>query len=733
MSKMVYALPARRWKEALPLGNGSLAAMVYGGVNKERIALNDVTLWSGYPKNYANPLSAKSLDQARKLIFQGKYFEAQEFVQENMKGDYSESYLPLGDIVIKCKSSKKENYKRMLDLPHGLFSMVNGEDSREAFASYSDNALYYKMNFSQKTDVSINFACAMKSKSQVSDGFLVLGGYAPDHVVPHYIKNCFFPVKYKENKGMAFVAAAGVETDGEVRAKSGCIKIFGASDVVIKVVTQTGFAGYDKMPSRDLAEIKKIAVDRLASLTEDYSGAKTNHIEEFSAIFNRQKFTIDDSEEYNVVDLIKLAKTGEINNGLVNLLYDYGKYLILSGSRDSQPLNLQGQWNRAMRPPWSSNLTVNINFEMNYWPVASCNMEECMPAFRKAVKEIAASGKTTARVNYSARGFACNHNVDIWRMTTPVQGSPSYMFAPLCGMWIANELFSSELTLYGKPLAETVAICEEATRFALDYLVEKDGALVTCPSSSPEAEFFHGGKRCSLDYASAFDMGVIRECLINCFNCTKDEELKVVVKSSLQRLIGYQTTSTGINEWHGEKNIVEKGHRHFSPLYALYPGHTIKYYSTPETHALARQLFAYRMSNANNSIGWSAAWAICLYGRLHDGEGAMRIIKKMFANSLYPNLFDFHPPAYFQIDGNLGFVAGINEMLFYEENGVIDVLPACPIEWKSGSIVGQKINGTTVSMHWKDGKAISISADKPISVNKLNVVADAQLENVTLV
>lgn len=732
MSKMIYYSPAKKWGEALPIGNGKLAGMVYGGIEKERIDINDATLWSGFPRDYTNPKSAELLDEARELVYKGENAKADEFVKTNMHGEYSESYLPLGKILISTDRKVKENYTRTLDIDEAVLSVVSGGDTRESFISYPDDAMFYRMKFAEKSKVSIKLYSPLKSTVSMYKDALCLSGYAPDHVVPNYVIGALRPIKYNESKAMAFGMICRVETDGRVKIARKSIIIDGATDILITIRTQTGFKGCDVMPDRDTEGIKSALGQRPTVSFSDYENIKHRHIEDYKAIFSRHTLELDYKEQ-DVPSLLRKVKKGEIDTALVKLLYDYGKYMIVSGSRDSQPLNLQGQWNKSIRPPWSSNLTTNINFQMNYWGAAACNLTECIKPFYTAAEEISQCGVKTARINYNADGFACNHNVDIWRMTTPVKGNPAYMYAPLCGAWIANEAYAHTMTSYGCVDKRIVDITQQASLFCLDYLTPHDGKLVTCPSGSAEAEFFVGAKRCALDYASALDMGIVKQCLMNCVESTHDEELKHRCETALDSLYGYTTVYGRLNEWHDDKPIVEKGHRHFSPLYGLYPAKAMRFYADRELVKTAESLLDYRMNHAHNSIGWSAAWAMCLYARLHRSQDVMKIMGGMMANSLFENLFGFHPPTYFQIDGNLGFVAAINEMLFYEEGGIIDLLPACPDSWRQGAVRGHKINGIELNIEWYNGKVIAISADKPIRVNGVNVADTARLNNVKIV
>lgn len=728
MSEMLYYTSAKKWKEALPLGNGRLAAMVYGDVKKERIALNDATLWSGYPRDYTNKKSVLALDKVRNLIFQEKYGEAEAIVRKNMSGEYSQSYLPLGEIKIKTDSSESKNYKRILDLSSAVLTIDNGNDKRIAFVSHADNAMYYKITNTAPINLQITVDSKLKSYKQTIDNSIILSGRAPDNVTPNYVIGELKPIKYNEGKGMAFAMRCGIETNGKIVYNKGKAVIKNATEVLLKITTETGFIAYNISPDTD----RKRCVDKLLKNTAvNYNKAMEEHLCDYKKLFFRQELDIN-ANDNDVLELLRKARQGKIDNSLVKLLYDYGKYLVISGSRGSQPLNLQGQWNDIIRPPWSSNLTTNINFQMNYWGVSECNLGECLIPFYNALYEIAESGEKTASINYGAKGFACNHNVDIWRMTTPVKGNPSYMYAPLCGAWIANEAYGHEKNIKGYVSDKLIAVIDKSIEFILDYLTEYKGEMVSCPSASPEAEFMEGRARHSLDYGTAFEMGIIKQAMLNCMESSHNDDLKKRCADIFGKLYDFRDTNTGINEWHNEKIIAEKGHRHFSPLYAFYPAKVIGYYDAGKRD-MVRKLFDYRMKYAGNSIGWSAAWAICISARLRDSVSAYKIIGNYMVKSTLPNLMSYHPPYYFQIDGNLGFLAGINEMLITEEKGIIDLLPACPEEWKDGSLKGQKINGSEINFEWQNGKVTSIVSDNSIKVYRENIADNVTLKNVELV
>lgn len=732
MSRLRYSAPAKFWHEALPIGNGRIAVMVYGGKNKERLAFNDATLWSGYPKNHDRKESYDNLSRARELVFNGKYPEATEFVQNNLYGNYSEAYMPLGELTISVSGNTSGEYYRELSLDDALMTVCSGSIRRSSFVSYPDNVAVSRIESDSPFSIKIKARTRLKGTSYTDKGMLILSGNAPDYAAPNYLIGELFPIRYNEGKAMAFCLITKVVSDGEVIFTGKSIKVRNATYVNIYSRTGTGFKGYDKMPQTDR---NTVVEECMAGFSEtcEYQELLRRHKEDYKRLYEKHSLRLSDGNS-DVKAMLDDADKGNVSADLINLFYNYGKYMTIAGSRDSQPLNLQGQWNNSKRPPWSSNLTTNINFEMNYWATSEVNLKECLYPFYNSVKEIVARGKKTAKVNYNADGFACNHNVDIWRNTSPVKGNPAYMYAPLCGIWIANEMMKHKLNTIRRFDSDAEDILREAALFCLDYLTEKDGYLVTCPSASPELDFYCDGKRCALGYASAFEMAIIRECFMNVMRSNLESSLKERVEEAEKRLLPYKKAEDGrLYEWNEDFTIKDKGHRHFSPLYGVYPGTTVGYYSDKDLCDAAYKLFRSRVDNSSSSIGWSAAWGICLAGRFHDKNTADKIIRNMMKKSVLPNLFDYHPPTYFQIDGNLGFIAGINNLLVYEERGIIEMLPACPEFMSSGAVKGHIVNGIELEYEWKDGEIVSLKASENVKVRKAHIASDAELKNVELI
>lgn len=711
MNKLYYKKPAKLWRQALPIGNGLMGLMVYGGEKTENLAVNDGTLWSGYPKEQDNAGSLKYLDEVRKLIFDGKNKEADKLAEQKLIGHYSESFLPLGMIKMRFSKSVKSGYKRELDLSTAIHTVSGGGIERESFVSYPNKVAVYNISAGKKLDFVISLSSKLRG-SVVTDETISFVGQAPDYVAPNYLHGEVNPVRYNEKKGMSFCMRIEVVTDGEKIVCGDKLRIVGAKNSCVYIVTATGFNGFNKMPDTDCKSVVEKCKASLAAIEKNYEKIKSAHIADFTAIASKQSIKIAADSSLTTDTLVKNAKSGKADNALVELLYNYGKYMTIAGSRKGgQALNLQGLWNNSVRPPWSSNYTANINAEMNYWGASSSNLAECIEPYINMISECVIRGEKTARINYGAEGFACNHNVDIWRKTAPVQGNANYMFAPLCGVWLANELFEhlsyGELDEYKEKIYAAVSA---AAKFANGFLVERDGHYVTCPSASPENVFVSNGNRCKLDYASSFDLGLVAQVFDNYLMIDDSSEFAKEIKEKKAKLYPFTTGKDGLCEWHKYFETPEVGHRHFSPLYAFYPARVIGYDTDKKLTEGVRKLFHTRLDGSKSIVGWSAAWAISLAARLREGETAKDVIAKMLKHSIFINLFDMHPPFLFQIDGNFGFVAGINEMLVTVENDVIELLPALPESWKDGKVVGMKTaTAHTIDFEWKDGKIISLN------------------------
>ena len=732
MHNIWYKKSTQNWREALPIGNGFTGVMVYGSSKKERLCFNDGELWSGYPKNYNAADSFDNLEKVRKLIFEGRNSEADALCEDKLKGFYSETFLPLGDVLFDFSKTDRNIIARSLDLSTGIHTVKSNGFKSEIFSSNPDRVTVYRIKADKRFSVKMKAKSKLHHSVRTDGGCLMLYGNAPDYAAPNYLRTELFPIKYNEKKGMAFCLCAQIFTDGMLISRKHSLKIAGASEVTVYFATATGFNGFDKMPCTDTNAVIKKCRLHLNRVEKSYDVLKQRHMNDFSRLYTQQSISFHKDEDIPTDELLNAVKKGADEKAFCELLYNYGKYMIISGSRKGgQPLNLQGIWNHAVRPPWSSNYTVNINTQMNYWGASRAGLSESIEPLLQMVYEALQNGRKTAEINYGCRGFACNHNVDIWRKTPPVQGDANYMFAPLCGVWLANEIFAHYKNGFLNDYTDKVkGIVTESAKFANDYLILHNGQYVVCPSASPENVFVNNGKRCKLDYASAFDMGLVKQAFKNAAEISDDVNLKNEIAEKLPKLYPFRQGENGICEWHKNYDTPEKGHRHFSPLYAFYPADIIGYYADREKTEWIKQLFHYRTDHSNQYIGWSAAWAICIAARLREGEAVQKIIRSMLNHSVFKNLFCVHPPFYFQIDGNLGFVAGINEMLLTAECETVELLPALPENFAlSGAVKDMVVNGVKISFEWKNGAVVTIHADKSVKILAKHISDNALIDN----
>jgi len=751
MNTLWYEQEARQWEEALPLGNGRIGAMVYSGVKTEKLCLNDDTLWSGYPKDHNIPDGAKHYKIAQNLALQGKYDEAQKHIESYMLSKNSERYLPMGDLILEMENFDTEvtAYRRELDLEtatHTLTYVQNGiEFIRESFISTPDQVLV--MRLTTNTPGSLNLIAKMECQlhhqvittrssrnfyqnpSEVSataqppvgakneflfaplhnESSLMLNGIAEGHNEPD-------PAK----QGIKFAVIANFTiTDGTIGQENSTLCIKNATEIVIHLCCRTNFVNPFIPPSlANLPYLEDVKKDIQNASAIDFITLKSRHIVDYQTLYNRVNIDFGKSNSHIPTPkrLDGWDKPDE-DPGLFALLFQYGRYLMISGSRPgTQPLNLQGIWNPHFYAPWSSNYTTNINAEMNYWPAEITNLPECHEPLIDFIQNLRTTGAKTAKVHYNASGFTIHHNSDIWAMATPVEpveGGARWAFWPLGAGWLSAHVFGHYQYNMDKRYLETIAypIIKDAARFFLDVLVEdEDGTLIFAPSTSPENDFEYAGGAYSVSKTTTMTAAIIRETLQNAVNCctilNTDMEFLAEAKTALDRLPAYKIGSRGeLFEWNEELPEHEPSHRHTSHLYPLYPGYEITP-NTPLAAACARTLEL----RGEESTGWALAWRICLYARLLDKERAFSFLQKQvrpcegWRGGCYPNMLGSHPP--FQIDSNFGATAGIAELLLQSPRpGVVHLLPALPKELSTGYVKGLRAKGgVTVNIIFEQGK-----------------------------
>lgn len=737
-----YRKPANLWTDALPVGNGHLGAMVFGGIAHERIQFNEQTVWTGEPHDYSHKGASRSLGKIRELLWAGRQKEAEDLAMKEFMSVpiRQQAYQAFGDLLLDfpgVREGEVAGYRRTLNLDTGIASVEYTQAGvtyrREVFASYPANVLVVRISASKAGSISFKIAlkCAhdnnpcFGSSPLLPSGELAMSGQVKDSAIH-------------------FEARLAVNADGGGRQTEGwSIAILGANSVTLILTGATNFANY-----KDVSANPKGRNDATLAAVHNktYEALRAEHIQDHQSLFRRVSLDLGTTDAARLPTGERIAAFANgTDPALVALLFQYGRYLMIASSRPGgQPANLQGLWNDSNSPPWDSKYTDNINTEMNYWPAEETNLSECHLPLFDALQDLAQSGAITAREHYHARGWVVHHNFDLWRGTAPINASDHGIWQT-GGAWLSTHLWEHYLFTGDREFLRLKAypLMKGAALFFVDTLVKdpKSGFLITGPSNSPE----QGG----LVMGPTMDRQIVRTLFGEVIAAAKalnvDSDLRLQLTAMRQQIAPNRIGKYGqLQEWMEDKDDPKNDHRHVSHLWGVYPGSEITPYGTPDLFQAARQSLIFR---GDAATGWSMGWKINLWARFLDGGHAYRILQNLIAPAsdktattppragLFPNLFDAHPP--FQIDGNFGATAGITEMLLQSDDpygtpasltpvqsgeaAFVNLLPALPPALPAGKATGLRARGgLDVALSWKDGKLVRATLaareSKPVKV-----------------
>ena len=732
---LFYTRPAASHFEAMVLGNGHIGALVFGDPREERISLNDDRLWSGDGKEHLNPEAIRYLDTAKTLVQQGKLREAQDMVEQHMVGRWSEAYVPLGDLRLFFDGEDTvEDYRLELHLADGVCTVFyrrgGAAVTARRFTSFPDDVLVYELQADTPLSFTLTYESQLEHTLSTDGNRLILCGRAPDHIAPDYDKVCPRPIVMGEGTGMGFCGAVQVLCDGIVTAKETGLRVENATRCTLLHTSCTAVSD---------TEYRNHCLTVLQQAAQKTEQLLPRHIADFRPLFDRVDIELGESHDHLPTDeRIRAYRENQQDMGLIALLFAFGRYLMISCQRQGLPGNAQGMWNWDLRPAWSSNYTTNINIQLNYWATDKANVGECGEPYADWMLSLLPRGKRVARAHYGARGFCMHHNVDGWGMCTPSGGIARYMFWPVAGVWLCEQVFDHYL--YGgdrRYLREkALPLLEESVLFCLDWLHKNaDGYYVSGLSTSPENTFYidDSGKEISVCQMTASDILLIDKLFENYLRTVEildsDPYLVAEVREKREHLLPLGIDANGfLMEWDKPYAEHDPGHRHITPLMGIFPG--TKELEDPALCRAARKLFDRRLAAGGGMLGWSASVVASTAARFHDGAVAHKYVSSLVERCISPNLFDIYIRANelpetrgdgnytfddcgvenccFQIDGNFGGTVAVSEMLLQDCLGYIELLPALPAPWHTGHLTGMKAKrDITVDQSFRDGELLS--------------------------
>jgi len=725
--RLVYLQPAKNFNEALPIGNGSLGAMVYGNLEIEKLTLNHDTLWSGSPHTYIREGAYDAYRRACLAADNGRLFEAEHIIEEEMAGPFTDSYLPLGVLSIETGNRDKTDYVRVLDMAHGIASAQNKNISIEHLSSFDYSCIASRICFQLPSSAVIRFDSELKYQAYPENDVLIVIGECPS-----LLSETQGPIY--EGNGIRFAVAIKVSTDGVITTSAEGLFLEDAKHTEIFLSVYTSYINHKDISGSSYctrayqnsivcAEIgyEKIRQAQTTYYTKHYGAVSLNL-----------------SDTVHTEDTLSRLTVAEPDMGLVELLFNYGRYLtIASSANGSQATNLQGIWNEQLRAIWKSNYTVNINTEMNYWHTLMCGLPDFHLPVVDLVKKISDTGRNTANQYYGAPGYVCHHNIDIWGNTVPVggigaehiKGNANFSYWSGAAGWLCRNVFEYyEYTLDTQFLRETAyPLMKGAAEFYLSLLRPVGKRLAIYPATSPENQYVVNGEYHALGKWTTIMQSIVADLFENCVKACDilktDQEWKQQLTEIIPKLKPFEIASDGrLLEWDTEVEERDREHRHVSHLYGLFPADMI---TTDGTPALAQACRRSLECRGDEGTGWSLAWKACLWAKLKDGDHALKMIYRqlkvidsshtsceLWGGGTYPNLFCAHPP--FQIDGNFGITAAIALLFLQCEDEKLKILPALPTQADHGRIQGLLAKGNVrVDIEWKDRQVTKLTLTSP--------------------